>query len=226
MIELRDIRKTYDRGAAANAVLRGVDLSVQAGEFVSLVGASGSGKTTLLNIIGGLDRDFTGTATVDGADIQRMSDRALSRFRNRTLGFVFQAFNLLPHLTVRENVEFPAWFRPGMGRREVRSCAERSLDQVGILHKADASPNHLSGGEKQRVAIARALFGSPRLLLADEPTGNLDSVSGQQVMDLFLALNRERALTVILVTHDDRLAAMTQRTVRVADGLVVQEGRT
>jgi len=224
MISLKDIRKVYDRGEAANRVLRGVDLEIPAGRFVSLVGASGSGKTTLLNLIGGLDRDFTGTAVVDGQDIQRMSDRALSRFRNLTLGFVFQSFNLLPHLTVRENVEFPAWFRAGMGRKDVRARADEAMEQVGILHKADASPTRLSGGEKQRVAIARALFGKPRLLLADEPTGNLDSKSGRQVMDLFLELNRARALTVVLVTHDDRLASMTQRIVRLRDGLVVGEG--
>ncbi|MFH1529134.1 MAG: ABC transporter ATP-binding protein [Pseudomonadota bacterium] len=224
MIHLKDIRKVYDRGDAANAVLRGVDLEIPAGCFVSLVGASGSGKTTLLNVIGGLDRAFTGTATVDGQDIQRMSDRVLSRFRNRTLGFVFQAFNLLPHLTCRENVEAPAWFRGGMGRKEVRLRADEAMDQVGVLHKAESYPTRLSGGEKQRVAIARALFGKPRLLLADEPTGNLDSKSGHQVMDLFLELNRSQALTVILVTHDDRLAGLTQRIVRLKDGLVVGEG--
>ena len=224
MIHLKDIRKVYDRGEAENRVLRGVDLEIPDGRFVSLVGASGSGKTTLLNVIGGLDRDFLGTATVDGKDIQRMSDRAMSRFRNSTLGFVFQAFNLLPHLTCRENVELPAWFRAGMGRREIRARGAEAMEQVGILHKADAYPTHLSGGEKQRVAIARALFGRPRLLLADEPTGNLDSTSGRQVMDLFLELNRVRSLTVVLVTHDDRLAALTQRIVRLKDGLVVREG--
>jgi putative ABC transport system ATP-binding protein len=223
MIHLKDIRKVYDRGEAANAVLRGVDLEIPAGTFVSLVGASGSGKTTLLNVIGGLDRDFTGTATVDGQDIQRMSDRVLSRFRNRTLGFVFQAFNLLPHLTCRENVEFPAWFRHGMARKDIRGYADESMERVGILHKAESYPTRLSGGEKQRVAIARALFGKPQLLLADEPTGNLDSKSGRQVMDLFLELNRSQALTVVLVTHDDRLAALTQRIVRLRDGLVVSE---
>jgi putative ABC transport system ATP-binding protein len=224
MIHLKDIRKVYDRGEAANQVLRGVDLEIPAGRFVSLVGASGSGKTTLLNVIGGLDRDFTGTATVDGQDIQGMSDRILSRFRNRTLGFVFQAFNLLPHLTCRENVEFPAWFRAGMPRKQIRGQGEEAMEQVGILHKADSYPTRLSGGEKQRVAIARALFGKPRLLLADEPTGNLDSKSGRQVMELFLELNRTQSLTVVLVTHDDRLAAMTQRIVRLRDGTVVGEG--
>ena len=224
MIHLKDIRKVYDRGEAANSVLRGVDLEIPEGRFVSLVGASGSGKTTLLNVIGGLDRDFTGVAEVDGKDIQRMSDRVLSRFRNRTLGFVFQAFNLLPHLTCRENVEFPAWFRAGMKRKEVLSRADEAMEQVGILHKASSYPMRLSGGEKQRVAIARALFGRPRLLLADEPTGNLDSKSGHQVMDLFLELNRDQKLTVVLVTHDDRLAALTQRIVRLRDGLVLQEG--
>ena len=226
MIRLENIRKVYDRGEASNTVLRGVNLDIPAGQFVSLVGASGSGKTTLLNLIGGLDRDFTGRAVVDGEDIQGMSDRAMSRFRNRTLGFVFQAFNLLPHLSCRENVEFPAWFRPGMSRKQTRARSDEAMAQVGIGHKADGRPNRLSGGEKQRVAIARALFGNPRLLLADEPTGNLDSESGRQVMDLFLELNRSNSLTVILVTHDYALAAQTQRIVRVRDGLVVPEGET
>lgn len=220
MIVLRDLHKSYT-GAAEGPVLRGVDLTIEKGEFVALLGKSGSGKTTLLNIIGGLDRDFKGQASVAGRDLLRMRDGELSRFRNRTISFVFQTFNLLPHLTCRENVAFPDFFS---GRTikatSPKTRAMQAMERVGIAHKADALPNLLSGGERQRVAIARAIFQSPEILLADEPTGNLDTRSGRHVMDLFMELNRTDGVTVILVTHDEALASLAHRVVRIVDGRI------
>jgi ABC-type lipoprotein export system ATPase subunit len=204
-------------------VLKGVDLSIAAGEFVALLGRSGSGKTTLLNIIGGLDRDFTGDAVVDGCSLHRMKDRELSRFRNRTIAFVFQAFNLMPHLSVEENVALPAYFNRAISRREVAARTREAMARADIIHKRGSWPGKLSGGEKQRVAIARALFQKPKILLADEPTGNLDSQSSRHVMELFLEMKRKDGVTIVLVTHDDALARAAGRIVRIVDGLVVRE---
>ena len=221
MIELTRISKRY----APQTVLDGADLAIEPGEFVAILGRSGSGKTTLLNIIGGLDRAFDGEAVVDGHNLKKMNDRALSLFRNRTIAFVFQTFNLLPHLTCAENVAFPAYFSALMPARQIAGRAREAMERVGILHKADSLPGKLSGGERQRVAIARAIFQQPKILLADEPTGNLDSRSGMQVMDLFLELNRRDGMTVMLVTHDDQLARKAGRIVRIADGVIVGEER-
>ncbi len=225
MIRLTAIHKAYDP-QASGPVLRDANLAIASGEFVAILGKSGSGKTTLLNIIGGLDRDYAGTAVVDGLELKRMKDRDLSRFRNRTISFVFQTFNLLPHLSCAENVAYPAYFGDVVPRSEIGARAREAMERVGIAHKSQAYPNTLSGGERQRVAIARAIFQRPKILLADEPTGNLDSASGQHVMNLFLELNRKDGVTVMLVTHDEHLAALAHRIVRIADGRIVGEEKT
>ena len=225
MIKLRNISKSYD-AETAMPVLKDANLDIRNGEFVAILGKSGSGKTTLLNIIGGLDRDFAGTANVDGHELKAMKDKHLSQFRNRTIAFVFQTFNLLPHLSCAENVAFPAYFGGLVPRNEISTRARDAMERVGIAHKATGYPGRLSGGERQRVAIARAIFQQPKILLADEPTGNLDSKSGMHVMDLFLDLNKSDGVTVILVTHDEQLARMADRIVRIADGEIVGEERT
>jgi len=225
MIRLQDIYKAYAAGAAGQ-VLRKANLNVAAGEFVALLGKSGSGKTTLLNIIGGLDRDFRGQAVVDGRNLKQMQDGELSRFRNRTIAFVFQTFNLLPHLSCAENVAFPAYFGTLVPRKQIAARARDAMLRVGIGHKAGGYPGRLSGGERQRVAIARAIFQQPKILLADEPTGNLDTKSGLQVLDLFMELNKKDGMTVVLVTHDEQLALKADRIVRIADGIIVGEERS
>jgi len=220
VIRLVGIKKSYS-GIAGGTVLLGADLTIRSGEFVALLGKSGSGKTTLLNIIGGLDKDFEGTAVVDGQQIKKLDDEKLSSFRNNTIAFVFQTFNLLPHLNCQENVACPAWFSRRTPGRQIAQRARTAMERVGIAHKARSYPGKLSGGEKQRVAIARAIFQQPRILLADEPTGNLDSESGRAVMDLFLELKRRDGMTVMLVTHDETLASLADRIVRISDGRIV-----
>ena len=225
MIRLTDIHKAYDR-ETSGVVLEGLNVHIAAGEFVAILGQSGSGKTTLLNIIGGLDRDFQGAAVVDGRPLKKMGDRELSRFRNTTIAFVFQAFNLMPHLSCVENVAFPAYFGSQVSGRQIAVKAGEAMDRVGIRHKAKAYPGKLSGGEKQRVAIARAVFQQPRVLLADDPTGNLYSESSRRIMELFLNLNKVDGMTCVLVTHDDEMARMTDRIVRIVDGVIVGEEET
>ncbi len=214
MIRLENVEKRY----AAQPVLRGVSLTVQNGELLSLVGRSGSGKSTLLSIMGGLDRRYTGQATVLDHDLHKLDDAALARFRNPEVGFVFQAFNLLDHLTARENVSLPAYFADGPSPdADARACA--ALERVGIAEKAEARPSELSGGQKQRVAIARALFHQPRLLLCDEPTGNLDSDTGRQIIELFSQLNAG-GLTLVIVTHEERVSSVASRVIRLVDGVL------
>ncbi|MCU1280335.1 MAG: macrolide transporter ATP-binding protein [bacterium] len=215
MIRLDSVGKSY----GAQPVLRDVSLSVQDGELLSLVGRSGSGKSTLLHIMGGLDRRYSGKASVLGQDLHALDDRRLARFRNREVGFVFQAFNLLDHLTARENVKLPSYFTAGdtVGADE-RAVA--ALARVGIGDKAESRPSALSGGQKQRVAIARALFHAPKLLLCDEPTGNLDSDTGAQIIELFRALN-EDGLTLVIVTHEERVSSVASRVLRLEDGALV-----
>ncbi|HZS41156.1 MAG TPA: ABC transporter ATP-binding protein [Polyangia bacterium] len=203
----------------SQAVLRDVALTVDEGELVSLVGRSGSGKSTLLHILGGLDRRYTGSVEVLGRELAKLDDAGLANFRNREVGFIFQSFNLLDHLTVRENVALPAFFGAGPSPA-ARARADETLERVGVRDKADARPGELSGGQKQRVAIARALFGKPRLLLADEPTGNLDSDTGGQIIDLFRALNAD-GLTLIIVTHEERVSQAARRILRVDDGRIL-----
>ncbi len=200
-------------------VLRGVSLRVEEGEILALVGRSGSGKSTLLHILGGLDRRFDGEVEVLGRKLKTLDDRALSHFRNREVGFIFQSFNLLDHLSVEQNVVLPAFFGERVDHN-LRDEAAAALDRVGIRETIDARPGELSGGQRQRVAIARALFSQPKLLLADEPTGNLDSESGDRIIDLFRKLNGE-GLTLVIVTHEDRVSRAATRVERIEDGQIV-----
>ncbi|MBL8947826.1 MAG: ABC transporter ATP-binding protein [Myxococcales bacterium] len=227
MIRVRGMRKAYRTGKVVNEVLRGVDFVVEAGEFVSIIGPSGSGKSTLLHAIGGLDRDYTGTIEVDGRDLHSLSDTALSDYRNRSVGFVFQSFYLLPHLSILENVALPAVFARSGERLDHAAASARArdvLEQVELGARTDSTPTMLSGGQRQRVAIARALFHRPALLLCDEPTGNLDSKMGAQIIELFRRLNADAKITVMIVTHDPRISAATTRTLRVEDGNLFDEG--
>jgi putative ABC transport system ATP-binding protein len=224
IIRLVDIKKTYGTGKGVQSVLRGVSLDVARGDMVALVGQSGSGKSTLLNIVGGLDTADSGTIVVDGNDYAKLDDRAQSRLRNERIGFIFQAFHLLDHLSVRENVALPAFFAGRSDKVEERARA--ALERDGLGDHADRRPGMLSGGQKQRVAIARALFNNPILLLCDEPTGNLDSETGRGVIELFQELNRE-GLTLMIVTHEERVSQAAKRVMRIADGsLVDQDSRS
>jgi putative ABC transport system ATP-binding protein len=219
IIETAGLTKVF--GANGNAVhaLRGIDLTVMRGEFVALVGPSGSGKSTLMAIIGCLDSPTAGTYAIDGVPVQGLSGAALARIRNQKIGFVFQSYNLLPKASIARNVELPLLYA-GMSRKERRRRALELLEQVGIPEKANVLPAQLSGGQRQRVAIARALANTPALLLADEPTGALDSKTGEEVLGLFQQLNRA-GNTVVLVTHDPHIASLARRKVELRDGLVV-----
>ena len=226
MIRLRDLHKRYRDEGGDNHVLRGVSLDIAQGEFVALMGTSGSGKSTLLNVIGALDHDYEGEVSVDGQRLKGLDDTTLSRFRNRTVSFVFQQFHLLPHLPVLDNVLVPSWFAGPGDEASRRARGLNLLERVGLASMAVKRPGHLSGGEKQRVAIARALFNQPKVLLADEPTGALDSASGQRVMALFEALNREEGVTIVVVTHDPEVAERCGRVVRIRDGQIEGSGGT
>jgi putative ABC transport system ATP-binding protein len=221
--DLAGVCRTYADGSAAVHAVRGVDLRIDAGEFVAVVGPSGSGKTTVLQLLGALDRPTAGRVLFEGRDLAALSERAAAHVRLRAIGFVFQQFNLIPTLTARQNVEAAlAPLRLGGGER--RSRAERLLGQVGLGGRARHLPSQLSGGEQQRVAIARALASEPRVLLADEPTGNLDSATGDHVMALLRSLSAERGITIVLVTHDDDIAATVPRVVRMRDGAIAGGG--
>jgi lipoprotein-releasing system ATP-binding protein len=219
IIETRDLVKLYGDGAQVRA-LDGVNLSVRAGEFVSVMGPSGSGKSTLLNMIGALDRPTSGLVLIDGRDLSTVKD--LDRFRARTVGFIFQMHNLIPTLTARENVEVPMRGQPIRARQRRQRSAEL-LDLVGLGERMNHLPNQLSGGERQRVAVARSLANRPRLILADEPTGNLDSQSGGEVIALMHRLNRELGTTFIVVTHDAAVARQTARILVMQDGKIVRQ---
>jgi putative ABC transport system ATP-binding protein len=224
MIGLRKVSKEYRQGRDCVRALAGVDLTVEAGEFVSMVGPSGSGKSTLLHLIGGLDRPSAGEIWVQGRALARMSDDEITVFRRRHVGFVFQSFNLLPALSAAENIALPLLL-DGKRMRDVRPRVERLLDLVGLARRAEHRPDELSGGETQRVAIARALVTEPLLLLADEPTGNLDRATGDTILDLIRHANRSQGQTVVLVTHDPHAAAYGDRTVTVRDGRISAEVR-
>ncbi len=229
MIRVRGMRKSYRTGRVVNEVLHGVDLDIADGDMVSIVGPSGSGKSTLLHALGGLDRDYEGTIEVDGRDLHKLSDADLSDYRNRHVGFIFQAFNLLENMSCRDNVALPATFARGQdapAKDKAYARAAELLTRVGLQDKILASPNTLSGGQKQRVAIARALFSRPKMMLCDEPTGNLDTKTGAAVVDLFRQLNAEDGITILIVTHDPRISALTHRTVRVEDGQLHENGET
>ena len=218
MIRLQKLNKYYRNGESELHVLRDVELEIRSGELVSIMGSSGSGKSTLLNIIGILDRYDSGEYRLDGTLVKDLSEREAARYRNRFIGFVFQAFNLLSFKTAAENVALPLYYQ-GMGRRARMKLALEYLDRVGLAERAEHLPNMLSGGERQRVAVARALITKPKLLLADEPTGALDTETSYRLMDLFQALN-DQGLTIVVVTHEHDIAARTQRTIRLRDGQI------
>lgn len=219
LVDLRDITKEFQLGEVTVQALRGVDLQVHAGNFMSIMGPSGSGKSTLMNILGCLDVPTSGTYYLDSEDVSRMGERRLAMVRCRRIGFVFQSFNLLPRTSALANVELPLVYA-GAGMRERREKARHALEMVDLADRMDHKPNELSGGQQQRVAIARALVNDPAIILADEPTGNLDTKTGKEIMQLFTHLNQEQALTVIFVTHDPETAQYTRRTVHLRDGLV------
>ncbi|MCB9555987.1 MAG: ABC transporter ATP-binding protein [Deltaproteobacteria bacterium] len=220
-MKLHKINKQYGQGSAARRVLRDVDLAIAEGDFAAIVGTSGSGKSSLLNVIGGLDRDFTGEAEVVGQSLRGLSDRALSMLRNRSIGFIFQQFNLLEHLSCGENVALPAVFSK-WDKAKVKRRVDDVLERVGLADRRDHLAGRLSGGQKQRVAIARALFHSPTLLLCDEPTGNLDTRTGRAVIELFQQLNDE-GITLLIVTHEARVSDAARRVLRIEDGSLSED---
>ncbi|MFG6442019.1 ABC transporter ATP-binding protein [Roseateles sp. LKC17W] len=224
MLQMEKLQKVYRTEMVETYALRDLNLTVREGEFVAVTGPSGSGKTTFLTIAGLLEAFSAGTYKLDGIDVSRMGDAERSRIRNQKIGFIFQAFNLIPDLNVLDNIEVPLRYR-GMGGAERRKCAADALARVGLSARGKHYPAELSGGQQQRVAIARALAGEPRLLLADEPTGNLDSAMARSVMELLEELHRDGA-TIVMVTHDPQLAARAQRNVHVIDGQVADLAAT
>ena len=220
LIAARGLTKVYSLGRVKVPALRGVNLEIRSGEFVAIMGPSGSGKSTLMHILGCLDRPTAGQYLLDGSDVSRLGGRELARVRNRKVGFVFQTFNLMPRLTVDENVALPLKYRGGISRKERRARAGRLLERLNLSDRVGHRPDELSGGQRQRVAIARALIGEPAILLADEPTGNLDSASGAEVLATFAELHGA-GHTIILVTHEANVAARAQRIVEMSDGVVV-----
>ncbi|MFN3198093.1 MAG: ABC transporter ATP-binding protein [Bradymonadia bacterium] len=223
MIQLQNVSKRYKTAAQDEFALRGVSLSIGEGELTAIVGTSGSGKTTLLNLIGGLDRSYEGVVSVGGQDLGKLSDKALAQFRNQHIGFVFQQFSLLDHRTVLENVLLPTHFAKGVDIGALTTRARETLTDLGLGAKINERPSNLSGGQKQRVAIARALLFKPKLLLCDEPTGSLDTKTGQQIIDLFGTLNDE-GYTVVIITHEARVSEAARRVVRIEDGQIVDAG--
>jgi putative ABC transport system ATP-binding protein len=214
-----DVRRTYQLDGVSVPALRGVSLTVAAGDFLAVVGTSGSGKSTLMHLLGGLDRPTAGTLVIGGRDVATLSPSEMARLRNETIGFVFQSFHLLARTTAQDNVALPLVYR-GAGRRERRARAAEMLDRVGLAHRMSHRPNQMSGGEQQRVAIARALVTGPSVLLADEPTGNLDSTTGHSVLALLESLNAD-GVAVVVVTHDRDVAARARRQIVMRDGLIV-----
>jgi len=223
LIELRDVHKTYEMGAEKVHALDGIDLMVEKGEYLAIMGASGSGKSTLMNLIGCLDRPTSGSYHLNGVAVEELDDQELAAIRNKEIGFVFQTFNLLPRTDALHNVELPLIYS-GMGAKERRERARTSLDQVGLGDRAQHQPNELSGGQRQRVAVARALVNHPSILLADEPTGNLDSGTSVEIMQLFDDLH-QAGNTVLLVTHEQDIAAHAHRRIMLRDGKIIQDER-
>ncbi|MDR1000567.1 MAG: ABC transporter ATP-binding protein [Clostridiales bacterium] len=221
VIKIDGLTKIYNQGMIDVAALRGVNLVVEKNEFVAIMGQSGSGKSTMLNILGCLDRPTDGKYELEDVDVSQLRDDKLADIRNRMIGFVFQSFNLLPKLSAYENVELPMIYA-GVGSVARRKSATEALDRVGLGDRMRHKPNELSGGQKQRVAIARSLVNSPNIILADEPTGNLDSASGDEIMQIFQSLNKDGA-TIVMVTHEQDIAACTKRTVTFRDGLIIKD---
>ncbi|MDX9736508.1 MAG: ABC transporter ATP-binding protein [Azonexus sp.] len=224
VIRVEGLGKSYQTAAGEFPALRGVDLRVDGGEYLAIMGPSGSGKSTFMNLLGCLDRPSCGTYFLAGADVARMDRDALARLRNHTLGFVFQGFNLLPRMSLQDNVALPLVYA-GVDKASRRARARRLLERVGLGQYADSLPNRISGGQQQRVAIARALVNQPRLILADEPTGNLDSQTSEDIMALFDSLNRD-GITIVLVTHELDIAEHARRQVRFRDGCIISDHLT
>ncbi len=223
LVWLEDVTKTYEMGDVAVHALRGVSLEIEPGEFTAIMGASGSGKSTLMNVVGCLDRPTSGRYLLDGQEVSKLPPDDLARIRNRTLGFVFQSFNLLSRTSAAENVELPLLYS-GVGTAERHARAREALGRVGLAERAHHHPNQMSGGQQQRVAIARAIVNNPRVILADEPTGNLDSRTSVEVMALFQELGRS-GITVVLVTHETDIAEYASRVVTMRDGRVLSDAR-
>ena len=221
ILQTKDLRKIYGAGDTEVRALDGVDLTVEKGEFVAVVGTSGSGKSTLLHMLGGLDRPTSGTVTVDGREIFGLKDEELTIFRRRKIGFVFQNYNLVPVLNVYENIVLPIQLD---GRAEDRDYVDQIIETLGLERKLRSLPNNLSGGQQQRVAIARALAAKPAILLADEPTGNLDSKTSQDVMGLLKVTSQRFAQTIVMITHNEEIAQMADRIVRIEDGRITSRG--
>lgn len=222
MIKLQQVSKIYQMGETQVKALNRVSLEIKPGEFAAIIGSSGSGKSTLLHILGGLDRPTEGRVIWDNKDLSQLSDEELALFRNQKIGFVFQQFHLLPRITVLENVLLPATYNPNKKIPEVEDRAKKILTMLGLKKRLDHTPNQLSGGEQQRVAIARALINNPQAILADEPTGNLDSKTGRQIIAILKKLNQEQKITLIIVTHDLKIAQETKRIIEIKDGKLVK----
>ena len=221
VVETINLRKTYMLGKVPVNALQGVNLKVEKGDFIAILGPSGSGKSTLLNMIGALDKPTEGKVFIEGVDVSTLNDNELADLRRR-IGFVFQFFNLIPRLTAKGNVELTMAIL-GLGKSERRKRAEELLETVGLKERANHKPAELSGGERQRVAIARALANNPKFLLMDEPTGNIDSKTANEVIELVKRLNEEKGVTIIIVTHDQQITSQTKRTVQMLDGLIIKE---
>lgn len=221
MIQLQNIEKVYRTDTVETLAVNGINLNVAKGEFLSIMGPSGCGKSTLLNIMGLLDEPSSGSISIDGQDTSRFKDRQLAHFRNEKLGFIFQSYHLINDLQVLDNVELPLLYR-NASATERRRLSEEALAKVGLSNRMKHFPSQLSGGQRQRVAIARAIVGRPQIILADEPTGNLDSAMGNEIMDILMGLNEKEGTTIVMVTHDEHMAGKTHRLVRLFDGSQVQ----
>ena len=227
LISLKNVGKIYTAGSEHIEALKDISLGIAEGEFVVIVGPSGSGKSTLLHLIGGLDSPTSGEIKVDGRTLGQMNDRQISRYRNREIGFVFQDFHLQPHLNIVENVEIPLMFSGSRKRKEATMAkkAKELLSSIGLKDRLAHRPSEISGGQKQRVAIARALINKPKIVLADEPTGNLDSVTGKKIITLLKRLHRDNAVTMVVVTHDREIARYAERIIEIKDGRLVEQNK-